>query len=70
MRAAGGVERPAAGDQALRRGERVFAAVDVPADQVDASLPVTLCGMQARIQGLLRLAQGMHSAGDGVCDGV
>lgn len=47
--------------QALRRGEQVFAAVDVPADQVDASLPVTLCGMQARIpKGLLRLAQDMH----------
>ena len=47
--------------QALRRGEQVFAAVDVPADQVDASLPVTLCGMQARIpKGLLRLAQDMR----------
>lgn len=47
--------------QALRRGEQVFAAVDVPADQVDASLPVTLCGMQTRIpKGLLRLAQDMQ----------
>lgn len=47
--------------QALRRGEQVFAAVDVPADQVDASLPVTLCGLQARIpKGLLRLALDMQ----------
>ncbi|MBS0294437.1 MAG: hypothetical protein JSS01_18180 [Proteobacteria bacterium] len=47
--------------QALRRGEQVFAAVDVPADQVDASLPVTLCAMRARVpKGLLRLAQDMR----------
>jgi lauroyl/myristoyl acyltransferase len=47
--------------QALRRGEQVFAAIDVPADQVDASLPVTLCGLQARIpKGLLRLALDMQ----------
>ena len=43
--------------QALRRNEQVLAAVDVPPDQVDASVEITLLGMQARMpKGLLRLA--------------
>ena len=43
--------------QALRRGEQVVAAIDVPADQVSASEEVTLLGMRARVpRGLLRLA--------------
>ncbi|QXL83548.1 hypothetical protein [Comamonas sp. NLF-1-9] len=47
--------------RALRQRQQVFAAVDVPADQVDASLIVTLCGRQARVpKGLLRLAVDMQ----------
>jgi hypothetical protein len=43
--------------RALRAQQQVVAAVDVPADQVAASEPVTLMGMSARIpRGLLRLA--------------
>ena len=43
--------------QALRRQEQVLAAVDVPPDQVDASVEITLLGLQARMpKGLLRLA--------------
>jgi len=43
--------------RALRDGEQVIAAVDVPADQAAASEPITLMGMPARIpRGLLRLA--------------
>lgn len=43
--------------QALRRGEQVLAAIDVPADQVSASEEVELLGMPARVpRGLLRLA--------------
>lgn len=43
--------------QALRRNEQVLAAVDVPPDQVDASVEITLLDMQARMpKGLLRLA--------------
>jgi lauroyl/myristoyl acyltransferase len=43
--------------QALRRGEQVVAAVDVPADQVSASEEISLLGMAARVpRGLLRLA--------------
>lgn len=43
--------------QALRRGEQVLAAIDVPADQVSASEEVDLLGMRARVpRGLLRLA--------------
>lgn len=43
--------------QALRRGEQVVAAVDVPADQVSASEEVQLLGRPARFpRGLLRLA--------------
>ncbi|MDH4426149.1 MAG: hypothetical protein QE495_06825 [Acidovorax sp.] len=43
--------------QALRHQQQVFAAVDVPADQVDSSVEVNLRGMQARVpKGLLRLA--------------
>ena len=42
---------------ALRRQEQVLAAVDVPPDQVDASVEITLLGLQARMpKGLLRLA--------------
>jgi hypothetical protein len=48
--------------QALRRHEQVFAAVDVPADQVDASALVTLRGMPVRVpKGLLRLAVDMQA---------
>lgn len=43
--------------QALRRHEQVMAAVDVPADQASASLPVLIAGMPARVpKALLRLA--------------
>lgn len=43
--------------QALRRNEQVLAAVDVPSDQVSASVPISLKGMTARVpKGLLRLA--------------
>ena len=43
--------------QALRRGEQVLAAIDVPADQVSASEEVELLGTSARVpRGLLRLA--------------
>lgn len=43
--------------QALRRNEQVLAAVDVPSDQVSASVEVLLRGMAARVpKGLLRLA--------------
>ena len=43
--------------QALRRNEQVLAAVDVPSDQVSASVPICLRGMTARVpKGLLRLA--------------
>jgi len=43
--------------QALRRGEQVVAAVDVPADQVSASEEISLLGAAARVpRGLLRLA--------------
>ena len=43
--------------QALRRDEQVLAAVDVPSDQVSASVPICLRGMAARVpKGLLRLA--------------
>ena len=43
--------------RALRQGEQVVAAVDVPADQVSASRRIMLLGMPARVpRGLLRLA--------------
>ena len=43
--------------QALRRKEQVMAAVDVPSDQVSASVAVQLLGMTALVpKGLLRLA--------------
>lgn len=43
--------------QALRRGEQVVAAIDVPADQASASEEVGLLGLRARVpRGLLRLA--------------
>jgi len=43
--------------QALRRGEQVVAAIDVPADQVSASETIDLLGQPARVpRGLLRLA--------------
>lgn len=43
--------------QALRRGEQVVAAVDVPSDQVSASAEVELLGLAAQVpRGLLRLA--------------
>lgn len=43
--------------QALRRKEQVMAAVDVPSDQVTASVPVQIAGMAAQIpKALLRLA--------------
>ena len=43
--------------QALRRGEQVVAAIDVPADQVSASEEISLLGQRARVpRGLLRLA--------------
>ena len=41
----------------LEQGEQVLAVIDVPADQVSASEPITLLGMQARApRGLLRVA--------------
>ena len=43
--------------RALEGGEQVLAAVDVPADSVDVSTPITLLGMNARApRALLRLA--------------
>lgn len=43
--------------RALRQGEQVLAAIDVPSDQVAASEPVTLLGMPALMpKALLRLA--------------
>jgi hypothetical protein len=43
--------------RALRAGQQIVAVVDVPADQVAASEPVTVMNMPARIpRGLLRLA--------------
>ena len=43
--------------QALRRGEQVVAAVDVPSDQVSAAQDVELLGLPARVpRGLFRLA--------------
>jgi phosphatidylinositol dimannoside acyltransferase len=43
--------------QAVRRGEQVVAAIDVPADQVSASEEICLLGMRAHVpRGLLRLA--------------
>jgi lauroyl/myristoyl acyltransferase len=43
--------------QALRRGEQVVAAIDVPADQVSASETIDLLGKPARMpRGLLRVA--------------
>ena len=47
--------------QALRRGEQVVAAIDVPCDQVSASEEVELLGLPARVpRGLLRLAVDQH----------
>lgn len=46
--------------QALRRQEQVLALVDVPADNVESKIPVSLCGMPASTpKGLLRLAVDM-----------
>ena len=43
--------------RALDRGEQVIAAVDVPADQVSASVDMEILGMVARVpRGLMRLA--------------
>jgi lauroyl/myristoyl acyltransferase len=43
--------------QALRRGEQVVAAIDVPADQASASEDMDLLGLRARVpRGLFRLA--------------
>lgn len=43
--------------KALRQGEQVLAAIDVPADQVAATETVILAGMPAKVpRGLLRLA--------------
>ncbi|WP_300121605.1 hypothetical protein [Rhodoferax sp.] len=43
--------------RALRDGHSLLGVVDVPADEVKASLPIALLGMQARVpRGLLRLA--------------
>ena len=43
--------------RALREGEQVLAAIDVPSDQVAASEPVTLLGLRALMpKALLRLA--------------
>lgn len=45
------------GLRALSKGEQILAAIDVPADQVAASIPVTIGGMQAMVpKGLLRMA--------------
>lgn len=47
--------------QALRRHEQVLALVDVPADNVDSKLPITLCGMPASTpKGMFRLAVDMQ----------
>ena len=47
--------RPAV--RALRNNEQVLAAIDVPSDQVAASVPVQIAGMAARVpKALLRLA--------------
>ena len=48
--------------QALRRHEQVLGLVDVPADQAEgSSLPITVCGMAARVpKGLMRLAFDMQ----------
>lgn len=43
--------------KALRNNEQIFAVIDVPADQVSVSQPVTVLGMTARLPtALLRLA--------------
>jgi hypothetical protein len=43
--------------KALNRNEQILAVIDVPADQVSASQPLTILGMQARVPtALLRLA--------------
>ena len=43
--------------KALQRKEQILAVIDVPADQVSASQPLTILGMQARVPtALLRLA--------------
>jgi phosphatidylinositol dimannoside acyltransferase len=43
--------------KALRDGDQVLAAIDVPSDQVSASEEIDLLGMRARVpRGLLRLA--------------
>ncbi len=43
--------------QALRQGEQILAAIDVPSDQVSASETIDLIGHRARMpRGLLRLA--------------
>ena len=43
--------------RALRNNEQVLAAIDVPSDQVAASVPVQIAGMAARVpKALLRLA--------------
>ncbi|HRP19780.1 MAG TPA: hypothetical protein PK925_04045 [Alicycliphilus sp.] len=47
--------------RALRQGEQVLAAIDVPSDQVAASEPVTLLGLRALMpKALLRLAVEQH----------
>lgn len=47
--------------QALRNKEQVLGLVDVPSDQAEGSLPITVCGMAARVpKGLLRLAFDMQ----------
>lgn len=43
--------------RALRNGEQVMAAIDVPSDQVAASIPVQLLGIQTHVpKGLMRIA--------------
>lgn len=43
--------------KALKRNEQILAVIDVPADQVSVSQPLTVLGMQARVPtALLRLA--------------
>lgn len=43
--------------RALAKGEQILAAIDVPSDQVAASVPVTIAGMQALVpKALLRTA--------------
>ena len=45
------------GLRALAKGEQILAAIDVPADQVAASIPITIGGMRAMVpKGLLRMA--------------